>query len=564
MTEAGDALHQPGCATTGAPPCTLRDAITFANARPGADTIAFAVGTGAVTIAPSSPLPPITEPVTLDGSTQPGATGGPSVVLDGSGAGVDAPGLVVRAGGSIVRGLAVVGFRSASGAAVAFLEKGGNRLEGCWIGLSPAGGRGNRGVGVLVRSDRNVLGGPRRGARNVVSANGVAGIRLEGTDNAVEGNLVGTDPSGARAAGNGGDGIASSGTNRIGGLEPGAGNVVSGNRGFGIAASPGDAVLGNFVGTDAAGRARLPNAKGGISGGGRIGGTAGAKPEGPCTGACNLVSGNGGPGISPGPRAVVEGNFVGTNAAGDTQLANEGPGVFVSAVAQARIGGEDKAHGNLLSGNSGAGVEIAFDAEGTVVAGNRIGVDAKGTAPLPNAEGVRVRDGARRTRVGGDATPEGNRIAFNAGAGVLRDASAGDGVAILSNEISANRALGIDWYGDGVTANRAPGGETTADAPPAYPVLGRVTPYAVEGTLDGAPDASYILQVFSNGVCDPSGHGQGETLIATTTVATDDTGHATFGVSLTAPPGQPVTATATDAAGNTSEFSACATPAASE
>ena len=192
--------------------------------------------------------------------------------------------------------------------------------------------------------------------------------------------------------------------------------------------------------------------------------------------------------------------------------------------------------------------------------GNRIGVDAtENAAALPNAEGLRLRDGARRSTIGGsDSGTDGNHIAFNAGAGVVVEFTAGAGNAILSNSIHDNGGLGIDFGGDGVTPNH--GSEAGSRGSVNFPVLTKVTPYSVEGTLDAAPHTSYTLQFFSNETCDPSGYGQGETQIATWNVTTDAGGHADFGVSLTAARGQGVAATATSVAAGTSEFSPCVLP----
>ena len=219
------------------------------------------------------------------------------------------------------------------------------------------------------------------------------------------------------------------------------------------------------------------------------------------------------------------------------------------------VGGTNPLGRNLVSGNSGAGIDLAFEAEGTRIVGTAIGVDASG-GPLGNGIGILIRDGARGTEIGGGSSVEVNRIAFNSGAGVEIQSSAGGGNTVRGNSIFENGTLGIDLGGDGPTENAAP----DAAGPgvhPNFPVLTKVTPYSVEGTIDAAPSTNYSLDFFTNRQCDPSGFGQGETQIAVTTIATDANGHADFGVSLTAPPGQPVTATATDAAGNTSEFSAC-------
>lgn len=83
--------------------CSLREAIKAANAGAFVDTILFAVGSGAVTVAPTSPLPAITGSVTIDGTSQPGYAGTPIVELDGSGAGAFANGLSLTAGSSTSR-----------------------------------------------------------------------------------------------------------------------------------------------------------------------------------------------------------------------------------------------------------------------------------------------------------------------------------------------------------------------------------------------------------------------------------------------------------------------------
>ena len=66
---------------------SLREAIDYVDAHGGATTIAFAIGTGQQTIDVLSPLPAITAPVTIDGTTQPGYSGTPLIELDGAGAG---------------------------------------------------------------------------------------------------------------------------------------------------------------------------------------------------------------------------------------------------------------------------------------------------------------------------------------------------------------------------------------------------------------------------------------------------------------------------------------------
>src|SRR5262249_16064986 len=131
---------------------------------------------------------------------------------------------------------------------------------------------------------------------------------------------------------------------------------------------------------------------------------------------------------------------------------------------------------------------------------------------------------------------------------------------IQSNSIFGNAGLGIN-FGDAPTPNHAPGTPGPNNYQN-YPVLslaqndGSTT--AIQGSLSGQPNTSYVLQFFSRPQADPSGYGQGKVLIGSMSVQTDDKGTATFKTALppSAAPGGFVSATATDPEGNTSEFSA--------
>src|SRR5262249_50652686 len=112
---------------------SLRQAIMDANGTAGADLIRFDIpGSGVHTISLMSPLPEITEAVTIDGTTQPSGT----IALDGSGAGAGATGLVIHSGNSVVRGLAINGF-NANG--ITLDTNGGNLIEGNQIANGAAG-----------------------------------------------------------------------------------------------------------------------------------------------------------------------------------------------------------------------------------------------------------------------------------------------------------------------------------------------------------------------------------------------------------------------------------------
>jgi hypothetical protein len=174
----------------------LRRAIERANAHRGYDAVVFGLrGSGPHTIAPASPLPPITDGLKIQGYSQVGArentraVGSDAMIeveLSGWRARRGADGLVVRAGGSYVTGLAVNGF---DGDGIEINSRS-NKIVGNHIGTDPAGELDRNGLaGVRVRGgalnqigegtshhNRNVISGNRSGV--VVSGSGSLDNRL--------------------------------------------------------------------------------------------------------------------------------------------------------------------------------------------------------------------------------------------------------------------------------------------------------------------------------------------------------------------------------------------------
>ena len=180
---------------------SLRQAILDANAHSGADTIVFNIpGSGLHTITPSTALPTISDPVTIDGSTQPGFTGSPIIELNGSQAGANVDGLRITAGSSVVSGLVINRFSSDG---VELSGNGGNIVEGCFIGTDATGtvDRGNAFRGLNIASSNNTIGGTAAAARNVISGNDNTGIFMTAgtTGNLVQGNFIGTERRGHRS-----------------------------------------------------------------------------------------------------------------------------------------------------------------------------------------------------------------------------------------------------------------------------------------------------------------------------------------------------------------------------
>jgi hypothetical protein len=173
--------------------------------------------------------------------------------------------------------------------------------------------------------------------------------------------------------------------------------------------------------------------------------------------------------------------------------------------------------------------------------------------------GIAVRNGAAGNRLGPD-----NVIAFNGLNGVLFAPSAGNGNAVRGNAIFGNGALGIDLDGDGPTANDGTDADTGPNELQNFPVItsaltsGDTT--TVAGTLQGASNSVFQIDFFLGSEIGPAGSSERQRYLGSATVVVDTTGRVDFSIALPQPvlAGQSITATATDAGGNTSEFSPAA------
>ena len=396
----------------------------------------------------------------------------------------------------------------------------------------------------------------------------MSGILVWGSNNLIEGNRIGTNAAGTTAMGNGYSGVDVDGLYSTAANNTIRNNLISGNSPNGIYIHAGGAssnvVEGNYVGTDVTGNSFLPNSGPGVeiedSAGNRLGGTTLAQR--------NVVSGNSGDGIwifGSSTGNLVQGNYVGTNAAGTAGLSNIGVGIAVEASGNT-IGGPAAKAGsgcvppcNLVSYNSDSGVFINGD--DNVVEGNYVGTDVFGSGNLGNLGWGIAVVGSGNT-IGGLSGARGNVVAYNwSGVTILESTSTGN--AILGNNIWDNYDLGIDLEGDGVTANDPLDVDTGANQFQNYPELWwAVTgpPSAstvISGVLDSTPSTSFGIEFFYSELPDLSGSGEGQHYLGSGEVSTDIGGWATFVITVpgTIPAASFVTATATDPSGNTSEFS---------
>lgn len=561
---------------------SFRQAILDANAASGADTIAFNIaGTGVKTISVNSPLPDVTDPVTIDGFTQPGTSantlsGGSNAVLL-----ISTPVPAISAGSSVIRGLIV------PGGTIVLKGQGGNRVEGNFIGTDATGSQdptpgSSQQIGITVQSANNVIGGTTPQARNVISGNAV-GVLITGgaTGNVIQGNYIGTDKSGTQALSNSTGVAINNGTsNLIGGTDAGAGNLISGNTSTGVLISrstsdttavvQNNSVVGNLIGLKIGGTEALGNNSGGVlvgtADGTIIGGTA--------TNSRNIISGNpaGGIGLFGSTNTSVLGNYVGPDIAGAQAVGTQTAGLVIRENNNGVIiGGTTASARNIIGGNQGPGIALSSAGTGVLIKGNFIGVKADGSGPLSNAGAGIDLTSSSQVNIGGLTSAEGNAIAFNRGTGVL--VRSGNRNPILSNIIVNNGALGIDLVanaasagsisGDGPTPNDDTGdADTGANDLVNFPVIGKVNAgsnsITINGTYTGIASRTFLVQFFLNDYADPTGYGQGALLLGQVEVTTNASGQATFAPTFpgTIQLGQVVTATATDTTnGNTSEFS---------
>ena len=257
---------------------------------------------------------------------------------------------------------------------------------------------------------------------------------------------------------------------------------------------------------------------------------------------------------------VIQGNYIGAATSGNAVPSNAGDGVYIASPGNL-VGGSVPAARNVISGNGGSGIHLDTpNAVSNVIQGNFIGTAADGVSPLGNGQdGILLSNGAANNLIGGTTPGAGNIIAFNGNNGVTLAASAGDGNGIRGNVIVANAGLGIDLGGDGVSNNDVGDPDEGPNHVQNSPVLSSAGSIngitTVVGSLNGTPNAVFQIEFFLNDAGESS--SEGRTFLGAITVMTDATGNQNFTAvfSLVASAEQFITATATDADNNTSEFS---------
>jgi titin len=368
-------------------------------------------------------------------------------------------------GGTTAAARNVISGNSLQGVIVYDSGTDNNSVLGNYIGLRADGTaavpNGGAGVGIYGGAKTNTIGSTVAG--NVISGNAREGVTIANagtTGNAVIGNRIGTDSTGAAALANAFCGVGiydGAQSNTVGGTSVAARNIISGNASEGVVISGtganGNFVLGNFIGLNASGAAALPNVFRGV---GIYGGAQANTIGGATSGARNVISGNSGQGVlisnAGSSGNFVQGNFIGSNPGGTAALPNGNIGVAIWGGAQSNtIGGTAPGAGNLISGNNGQGILIADSgSNANSVLGNFIGTNSAGTSALSNTSaGVAVWGGAQSNNIGGTAPGAGNVISGNGDLGIYLADSGTSGNVVRGNLIGTNAA------GTAALANRS-------------------------------------------------------------------------------------------------------------
>lgn len=441
---------------------TLRQAITDANAAAGSDAIDFNLsGTAPFTINLLSGLPAISETVSLDATTQSGFSNKPVVVLNGAALGGSINGLTLNAGGNLVRGLVIRNF-SKFGIEMTAAIAGSNTVQCCFIGTDATGtiAQSNNFGGIHIgASSDNLIGGTNALDGNVISGNNNDGIYIEGQPgsarNRVAGNWIGTTWGGTAALANAQQGIriVAGQFNTLGGVEPGARNIISGNGQSGVtiegATSTNNVVYGNYIGLSNTGTNAIANGQYGIRllTGARFNAVGGTN-----TGEGNVISGNAKSGLDINTGAQnnsIQGNLIGTSKFGTNAVANGELGITMSGTTNNLVGGTSAGARNVIAGNLADGIAISdVNARSNRIEGNYIGVDVTGTNKLGNGRaGVWVTN-APANIIGSSAAGGGNVIAGNGTHGVYLQSQGASANQVLGNLVGTD-ANGTKGFGNG-------------------------------------------------------------------------------------------------------------------
>jgi parallel beta-helix repeat protein len=418
-----------------------------------------------------------------------------------------------------------------------------------YIGIEIIGNPQHNTIGGTTAAERNIVSGNSHIGIRVVNSNynTISGnyVGTNRTATASLGNYDGISIEGTAKF------------NIIGGLTLGERNIVSGNVAYGIpvfgAGCDKNKILGNYIGTDITGSYAIPNTYGILFDDGAKYNIIGGRMN----GAGNLISGNSGYGIflynNMTNSDTTIGNIIGANANGTLAIPNAN-GIVIDGIPKYQYIDSNLISGNLQQGI----VVHATGTDYNTIIRNKIGTAINGTTALANGiDGIRISEGPQHNIVGGDQG-KGNIIAFNGGVGVSVMTASDDYNKISANSIFGKGGLGIDLYPIGPNANDAGDADSGPNQEMNSPVItfAEYNPYSTSTTVNGNIStiaANFVKIEFFVSDNDASGYGEGKIYLGSATP--DVAGNFTaslYGITST----NKITATATDSSGNTSEFSA--------
>ena len=397
LDDTPDANPGDGIAADSAGKSTLRAAIqeanTIFNSQFESDLIRFDLpGAGPFKLVVTSALPPLADGVVIDARSVGGfaTTGIPGLQISGEAisiAGTNIDGLRIRSSNSEILGLSITDF---SGDGIEVANTTDAYISSNYLGIDPTGAaKGNKGYGLRINNSQRSLFDS-----NVISGNSLGGVSLAGTapesgsmENVFTRNMIGVDATGMTAIPNLLDGIVVDAPyNTIG--KPGLGNVISGNNSNGINLSVNayqTTIQGNQIGTNALGESAIANGIHGIW----VRSSQNRIGGNSTIQEGNLISGNGVHGVVlTGPSAnenLIAGNRIGTNAGGTAAIPNVTGGITLMSGKYNYIGQATEGFGNLISGNGTSGIVLAGGGTSlNEVAGNIVGATLDGMSPLGN------------------------------------------------------------------------------------------------------------------------------------------------------------------------------------
>lgn len=380
----------------------------------------------------------------------------------------------------------------------------------------------NRGNGVFLLAPENIVGGTSPEQRNVISGNqshGVGFIGPRATSNQVLGNYIGCDLTGDRVLSNGDHGVALEMGSQNNLIKDNV--IVSTGRNAVLINDWGssyNAVVGNRLGTDASGTRLLTPRFTAL----QLGmGASFNRIGGPDPADRNVIAGGVHLGRHLGVGNLILGNYLGLDAAGRTGI-GFGPAVTLgNGARRVLLGGATAAEGNVISsGVGGWGVQVGPYVDDAFIASNRIGTDAAGQAAVGNqGDGVVVSSGERniiqgnviayssgvgvRIRAGRSNVVRRNSIHSNRGPGIVLESGGNQLTAAPVLAAASGSILGlacpfceIEIFSDEQDQGRTLEGVTRADSSGAFRWQGKA-PAAGPRITATATDPSGNTSPFS-------------------------------------------------------------------